>query len=132
MAGLDSTVALKLRSDFAAVCADLTALSQELASRGGDRAASLVLPTNPLELGRVRDVRVRIETGKQLDVASAAIEQMRNEFGGANERFDAFCEQLAEMQTELGVAGTDGPRLSALHGRFQTWCHDLLTTLDGS
>ena len=123
---------LKLRSDFAAMCADLAALSQELASRGGDAAASLVLPTNSFERGRLRDVRIRIEAGKQLDVASDAMRQMRNEFGGANERFDTFSQQLAQMQTELEEAGTDAPRLSALHDQFQTWCHDLLETLDGS
>ena len=132
MAGLDSAAALRLRSDFAAICADLTALSQELARRSGDGAASLVLPTNPLEQGRVRDVRVRIEAGKQLDVAADAMKQMRSEFGAANERFDVFCEQLTEMQTELEKAGNDAPRLTALQSQFQTWCHDLLTTLDGS
>ncbi|MEE8156331.1 MAG: thioredoxin-like domain-containing protein [Phycisphaerales bacterium] len=131
-AGLDSAAALKLRSDFAAMCADLSSLSQELASRGGDTAASLVLPTNPLEQGRLRDVRVRIEAGQQLDVASQALAQMRTELGGANERFDTFSQQLAEMQTELEEAGTDAPRLSTLHDQFQTWCHDLLKTLDGS
>ena len=131
-AGLDSAAALKLRSDFAAMCADLAGLSQELAGRGGDAAASLVLPSNPFERGRLRDVRVRIEAGKQLDVASDAMKQMRVEFGGANERFDMFCEQLALMQAELEKAGTDAPRLTALHERFQTWCHDLLETLDGS
>ena len=132
MAGLDATAALKLRSDFAAICGDLTALSQELGSRSGDGAASLVLPTNPLERGRLRDVRVRIEAGQQLDVASDAMKQMRSEFGGANERFNVFCQRLGEMQTELEEAGTDAPRLIALHDRFQTWCHDLLETLDGS
>ena len=132
MAGLDARAALKLRSDFAAICGDLTVLAQELARRSGDGAASLVLPTNPLERGRVRDVRVRIEVGKQLDVASDAIKQMRSEFGGANERFDVFCEQLALMQTELEEAGNDAPRLSALHDQFQTWCQELLETLDGS
>ncbi len=131
-AGLDRTAALKLRSDFAAMCADIAAISQELANGGGDGTASVVLPTNPLERGRLRDVRVRIEAGKQLDVASDAMKQMRNEFGGANERFDMFCERLAEMQTELEAAGTDEPRLTALHDRFQTWSYDLLETLDGS
>ena len=131
-AGLDRTAVLKLRSDFAAMCADMAALSQELTRRGGGGAASLVLPTNPFERGRLRDVRVRIEAGEQLDVASQAVGQMRSEFGGANERFDMFCEELAEMQAELDEAGTDAPRLSALHDRFQTWCQGLLETLDGS
>ena len=131
-AGLDRTAVLKLRSDFAAMCADLAALSQELASRGGEASSSLVLPSNPFERGRLRDVRIRIEAGKQLDVALQAVGQMRNEFGGANERFDTFSQQLAEMQTELKDAGTDAPRLSALHDQFQTWCHDLLETVDGS
>lgn len=91
-----------------------------------------MLPTNPFERGRLRDVRVRIEAGKQLDVASDAMKQMRVEFGGANERFDSFSQQLAVMQAELGEAGTDAPRLTALHDQFQTWCNDLLETLDGS
>lgn len=131
-AGLDSATALKLRSDFAAMCADLAALSQELTRRGGGGAASLVLPTNPFERGWLRDVRIRIEAGEQLDVASQAVGQMRSEFGGANDRFDMFCEELAEMQAELEEAGAEAPRLSALHDQFQTWCHDLLETLDGS
>ncbi len=131
-AGLDRTAALKLRSDFAAMCADIAALSQELANGGGDGTASVVLPTNPFERGRLRDVRVRIEAGQQLDVASGAMKRMRNESGGANERFDVFCEELAEMQAELEEAGTDAPRLSALHDQFQTWCRDLLEALDSS
>ena len=132
MAGLNSAAGLKLRSDFSAICADLTALTQELANRSGGGAAPLVLPTNPLERGRVRDVRVRIEVGKQLDVASEATKQMRSGFGGANERFDTFSQQLAQMQTELKDAGSDAPRLTALHDQFQSWCHDLLETLGGS
>lgn len=131
-AGLDATSALKLRSDMSALCIDLATLSQELSGRGADAIASILLPSNPFERGRLRDVRVRIEVGKQLDVASQAVAQMRSELGGAIERFDTFCQQLAEMQTELAEAGTDAPRLSALHDQFQTWCHDLLRTLDGS
>ncbi|MEE9128987.1 MAG: thioredoxin-like domain-containing protein [Phycisphaerales bacterium] len=131
-AGLDTTAALKLRSDMSALCTDLATLSQKLSGRGADAIASIPLPSNPFERGRLRDVRIRIEAGKQLDVASQAVAQMRNEFGGANERFDTFSQQLAQMQTELGEAGTDAPRISALHDQFQTWCHDLLATLDGS
>ncbi|MCZ6493151.1 MAG: thioredoxin-like domain-containing protein [Planctomycetota bacterium] len=131
-AGLNTTSALKLRSDMSALCTDLATLSQELSGRGADHIASIPLPSNPFERGRLRDVRVRIEAGQQLDVASQAVGQMRSELGGANERFDTFCQQLAEMQTELEEVGADAPRLSALHDQFQTWCHDLLETLDGS
>ena len=131
-AGRDRTAALKLRSDFAAMCADLATLSQELSGRGADAIASILLPSNPFERGRLRDVRIRIEAGKELDVASQAVGQMRSKLGGANERFDTFSQQLAQMQTELEEAGTDAPRLSALYDQFQTWCHDLLETLDGS
>jgi outer membrane murein-binding lipoprotein Lpp len=131
-AGLDRTAALKLRSEFGAMCSDLAALSEELTNRGGGGATSVVLPINPFERGRIRDVRTRIEAGKQLDVAADAVKQIRNEFGGANERFNALCEQLALMQAELEEAGSDRPRLTALHDQFQTWCHDLLETFDGS
>ncbi len=132
MAGLDRTAALKLRSEFGAMCSDLAALSEELTNRGGGGATSVVLPINPFERGRIRDVRTRIEAGKQLDVAADAVKQIRNEFGGASERFNALCEQLALMQAELEEAGSDRPRLTALHDQFQTWCHDLLETFDGS
>ncbi len=132
MTGPDTTAALKLRGDMSALCTDLATLSQELSGRGADAIASIPLPSNPLERGRLRDIRTRIETGQQLDVASQAVAQLRSELGGADERLDTFSQQLAQMQTELEEAGNDETRLTSLHDRFQTWCHELLTTLDGS
>lgn len=124
--------AVKVRQEFTEICAQVTSIATELERTGAVDSSDLILPTNPFERGAPRDIRTRIEAGKQLDQADATLAQMQEHMADTGAAIGLFAERVERMQTELASADGDPARLTDLEQQFRTLCSEILVARDGS
>ncbi len=113
-----------LREDFGTLCEELEAAASHIS---GERP---VLPVNPFESRRLRDIRALAEAREQLQVASDAAATLRSRTAEARQRYDKLAARTAEIRAEVDARRGAGRSLEDLRKRFADLSREVLALHD--